>query len=156
MPFYELIKINFSLNVGHVRGAWFAAILRPKLNHMQTAIQQTFSTTHIDVAPKSSLYSKFMNWCTGQEKYRYGWLGAAITSHGCVITPLTMFAIILSGNNIFFWMLAIVAMMMTLVTNLAALPTKYTIPVFLFSILIDVTVIIACISSGLDITGTYQ
>jgi hypothetical protein len=67
-----------------------------------------------------------------------------------------MFAIILSGNNIAFWIFAIVAMMMTLVSNLAALPTKYTIPIFLLSVLIDVTVIIACISMGLDITGTYQ
>src|SRR4051794_34218446 len=125
MPFYELIKINFSLIVSHVKRIFIDAILHPKLNQMQTAIQPTFSTTHIEVTPKSSLYFKFINWCTGQDKNRYGWLGAAIASHGCVFTPLTMFAIILSGNNIFFWMLAIVAMMMTLVTNLAALPTKY-------------------------------
>lgn len=123
---------------------------------MQTAIQQTFSTTHIEAAPKTSLFSRFINWCTGQDKNRYGWLGAAIASHGCVFTPITMFAIIMAGNSIFFWILAIVAMMMTLVSNLAAMPTKYTIPIFLFSILIDVTIIIACAFTGFNISGTYQ
>ena len=156
MLYSGLTKINFVAFACHKVSRVFVAILHSKLNHMQTAIQQTFSTTHIGAASKTSLFSRFINWCTGQDKYRYGWLGAAIAAHGCVFTPLTMFAIIMSGNNIAFWIMAILAMMMTLVSNLAALPTKYTIPIFLFSILIDVTVIIACISIGLDITGTYQ
>lgn len=123
---------------------------------MQTAIQQTFSNTHIDLAPQPSLFAKFINWCADQDRNRYGWLGIALGSHGCVFTPLTMFAIVLSGNSIVFWFIAIIAMMMTLVSNLAALPTKYTIPIFLFSVLIDVALIIACASMGFDISGTYQ
>ena len=129
------------------------AILCSKIKHMQTAIQQTISNTHIQPTSKTSVVARFLDWCTGQEEYRYGWLGAAIASHGCIFTPLTMFAIILSGNNIFFWFLAIIAMMMTLVTNLAALPTKYTIPVFLFSILIDITIVVACAFTGFNISG---
>lgn len=123
---------------------------------MQTTFQQTFSNTHIGSAAQPSIFSKFINWCAAQEDNRYGWLGVAIASHGCVFTPLTMFAIILSGNSIFFWFLAIIAMMMTLVTNLAALPAKITIPVFLFSILTDVAVIVACAFAGFDISRTYQ
>jgi hypothetical protein len=124
-----------------------------KFNDMQTAIQPTFSNAHIATAAKPSLFTKFMAWCTDQDRNRYGWLGIALGSHGCVFTPLTMFAIILSGNHIYFWFLAIIAIMMMLVTNLAALPTKITIPVFLFSILIDITIIIACAGRGFSVTG---
>ena len=122
---------------------------------MNTTIQQTISNVHTQVASRPSLVSQFMNWCTNQDKNRYGWLGAAVASHACIITPLTMFAIILSGNNIIFWFLAIAAMMMTLVTNLAALPTKITIPTFLFSIVMDVAIISACAVAGFNIAGMY-
>jgi hypothetical protein len=44
------------------------------------------------------------------------------------------------------WAFVIAAMTMSLVTNLAALPTKITIPVFFFSLMIDVAVIINCIA----------
>jgi hypothetical protein len=120
---------------------------------MQTAIQQTFSNAHAQAVSKTSFVSRFMNWCEGQDQYRYGWLGGAIAAHGCVFTPFTMFAIILSGNNIIFWFLAIIAMMMTLVTNLAALPTKYTIPVFVLSIFLDIAIVAGCAISGFNISG---
>jgi hypothetical protein len=44
---------------------------------------------------------------------------------------------------------------MALVTNLAAMPTKITIPVFVLSVLIDIAVIISCFAIGLDIAKTY-
>ena len=120
---------------------------------MQTAIQQTISNAHVQPASHQTLLSRFLTWCEGQDKNRYGWLGGAIASHGCVFTPLTMFAIILSGNSMVFWMLAIIAMMMTLVSNLAAMPTKYTIPIFVFSVLIDAAIVVACAISGFHISG---
>lgn len=122
---------------------------------METTIQQTISNVHTQVIEKPSFINQFLSWCAGQDKNRYGWLGAAIASHGCIFTPLTMFAIILSGNNIIFWFLAIIAMMMTLVTNLAAMPTKITIPVFLLSVVMDFAIIIACAFAGFNIAGTY-
>lgn len=115
---------------------------------MQTAIQQTFSNTHVGVAPKTSVLTRFFNWSAGQEHSRYGWLGGILAAQGCVVTPLTMFAIVLSGNNIIFWMVAIVSIMMTLVTNLAAMPMKITIPVFVLSVLIDIVLIAACVVTG--------
>ena len=50
-----------------------------------------------------------------------------------------------TGNNLYLFVLAIAAMGMTLVTNLAALPTKITIPVFVLSILIDLAIVISCV-----------
>jgi hypothetical protein len=127
-----------------------------KSKHMQTAIQQTFSNTHSNTVQQPSVFKRFMSWCTSQDENRYGWLGAALATHGCVLTPITLFVIVLAGNNIVFWLFAIVAMMMTLVVNLAAMPTKYTIPVFLFSILIDITLIIACVFAGFNISASFQ
>jgi hypothetical protein len=42
----------------------------------------------------------------------------------------------------------------TLVTNLAAMPTKITIPVFFLSVLVDLVIIASCIAIGFDASGT--
>jgi hypothetical protein len=123
---------------------------------MANTIQQTITTSIAQQNNNVSVFTRFFNWCAGQEKNRFTWLAAAIVGHGCALTPITLFTIILSGNHLFFWIMAIVAMMTALVTNLAAMPTKYTIPAFLFSILIDITIMISCISMGFDISSTYN
>lgn len=83
------------------------------------------------------------------------WLGIALSAHGCIITPLTIMAVLLAGTNMFLFILAIVAMGATLVTNLAALPTKITLPVFFLSILIDLAIIFSSVLIGLNIANTY-
>ena len=103
---------------------------------------------------KTTVFTQFINWCESQEKNRFLWLAAALVGHGCALTPITLFAVILSGNLLAFWILAIVAMMSALVTNLAAMPTKYTIPAFLFSIVLDMVIIISCIAMGFDYSAT--
>ncbi|HUQ96906.1 MAG TPA: hypothetical protein VM010_04510 [Chitinophagaceae bacterium] len=123
---------------------------------METTLQQSISTVYTPAASHSNLFNRFISWCAGQDTNRYGWLGFAIAAHGCVFTPLTMFAIIMSGNHIVFWFLAIIAIMMTLVSNLAAMPTKYTIPVFVLSLIIDAAIVVYCAMAGFDITSTYQ
>jgi hypothetical protein len=105
-------------------------------------------------AAKRSVWKKFIHWCEGQEQYRLGWLGAALTLHGCILTIMTMFAVILSGNHFIFWPFIIAAMGAPLVVNLAAMPTKITIPVFFFSVLIDLVIIISCILIGFNASGT--
>ena len=124
---------------------------------METLMQHTIDSTYAHPVKKEStpLVSRFLTWCKGQEKYRLGWLAAIITAHGCVLTPITLFAIILSGNSIVFWSMAIAAMGMSLITNLSALPTKITIPVFFFSVIIDLVIIANCIAIGFNISGTY-
>ena len=119
----------------------------------------TLSTTSFQAeyqhTATNSIFSRFMTWCNGQQENRLLWLGVAVAAHGCVITPLTIMAVLLAGTNLVLFILALVAMGLSLVTNLAALPTKITIPVFLLSILIDLAIIVACITMGLDITSTY-
>jgi len=110
-------------------------------------LQQTY---HPSLRTGKTRVQIFADWCQSQEKYRIGWLGIIIASHGCFITPVTLITIVLSGNSIFYWMMAMVAIVMCLVTNLAALPAKITIPVFFLSILIDLVVITGCFAAGFN------
>jgi len=105
------------------------------------AYQTVYSPSFEAVNKKQSIVSRFITWCESQEKNRFGWLGLILAIHGCVITPITLFIIVMAGNNIALWGIAMGAMAMSLITNLAALPTKITIPVFLFSVIIDLAII---------------
>jgi hypothetical protein len=121
---------------------------------MGTTLKPMYANPKIELIERSTAWDLFIAWCNSQEKNRFGWLAGALAGHGCILTPITLFAIILSGNLFIFWILAIVAMAMCLITNLAALPTKITIPVFFASILIDIAIIVYCVSIGFDISGT--
>ena len=122
---------------------------------MATTLNHTISQTYIERQERTSVFTRFFNWCEGQQKNRFMWIGLALAGHGCILTPITVMAVVMSGTNMVLFMLAIIAMGMALVTNLAAMPTKVTIPVFIFSILIDIVIIIAAISMGIDIAKTY-
>ncbi|MEJ0105286.1 MAG: hypothetical protein WDO19_23205 [Bacteroidota bacterium] len=120
------------------------------------AIQHHYKPTRVYKEPSASLIQKFTRWCESQEKYRIGWLAVIIAAHGCIITPLTLISIIMSGNHMIYWFMAMTAMGASLVTNLAALPAKITIPVFFTSIAIDLFIVINCIAAGFNIAATYQ
>ncbi|HEY6502797.1 MAG TPA: hypothetical protein VIZ28_02370 [Chitinophagaceae bacterium] len=114
---------------------------------MNTITHQSYSKLYpARSTSHRSVWTHFMSWCEGQEKNRFGWLAAGLAGHGCFITPLTLLAVMLSGNSMVFWAFTIAAMTMTLVTNLAALSTKITIPVLFLSVLIDAGIIIASIA----------
>ncbi|MER3470430.1 MAG: hypothetical protein C4330_03635 [Chitinophagaceae bacterium] len=122
---------------------------------MQTITNQTNNTTCTGFEAKSNIITRFFTWAKNQESNRLLWLGVILAGHGCVLTPITVMAILLAGKNFILFVLALVAMGMCLVTNLAAMPTKVTIPVFVLSILIDIAIISLCVVNGFDITKTY-
>jgi hypothetical protein len=107
-------------------------------------LQYPYSGANHYSSKEKSLVSRFLNWSESQEKYRFGWLAAIIASHGCLITPVTLFFVMTTGNNLVLWAFVIASMGMVLVTNLAALPAKITIPVFFLSVLINMIVILNC------------
>jgi hypothetical protein len=119
---------------------------------METSLRHLYA--HPLTTNKVSIWKKFIAWCEGQEKYRLGWLAASFTLHGCILTIFTMFAVVLAGNHFIFWPFVIGAMGITVVTNLAALPTKITIPIFFLSVVVDLLIIISCIAIGFDASGT--
>ena len=112
---------------------------------MQTVLQQSYAPAYSQTDSKASTWTRFMTWCKNQKENRFVWLSIALAGHGCVFTPLTLFIIMYSGNSMLLWAIAILAMGMCLITNLAALPTKITIPTFFLSLLLDFGIIITCI-----------
>jgi hypothetical protein len=118
-----------------------------KFNEMEATIQHVITNSITRDVVKAPILSRLFQWSAAQEENRFGWLAAALSIHGCALTPITLFAIVLGGNNFVFWILALVAMGASLVTNLAALPTKITIPTFFLSVIIDIAIIASCLVS---------
>jgi len=114
-------------------------------------IQTSYSAADYSIERKKGIVNRFLSWCEKQEENRLAWLAGTLTGHGCILTPLTVLFVVLAGNNPVFWPLVIGAMGMCLVVNLAALPTKITIPVFFLSVLVDLVVIANCAVLGLSI-----
>ncbi len=122
------------------------------------------STSQLILAPgnsintafeKTSLLDRFLNWCELQEQERLLWVGTSLGLQGCVITPITLFAVIFSGIHT--WMIAFTAasIMLTLVVNLAALPLRYAIPAFAVSLFINISLIVTAIISGMEIARYF-
>jgi len=120
------------------------------MNTIHQSIHGTYVPTN-----NVSLWRKFINWADKQEEDRFLWLTIGIAGHGFVFTIVTVMTILFTGNHIIFWPFAIAAMAMCLVSNLAAMPTRITIPILFFSLLIDIVIIALCLYNGFDIAGTY-
>ena len=112
---------------------------------MNTIINPTINTTYSSVSNNISTWTKFMNYCKGQEHNRLMWVGIALAAHGCILTPMTIMITLFTGANFALFMTGMVAMGIALVTNLAAMPTRITIPAFVLSIVIDLFVVISSI-----------
>ena len=123
---------------------------------MQSTLQHSYTTPYHRTEKRTSLWKKFINWADGQEAYRFGWAAIAIAGHGCIFTIFTSLAILFTGNHFIYWPFAIGAMAACLVVNLAAMPTKITIPVFFFSLLVDITIIATCIVNGVNLEAIYR
>ena len=127
-----------------------------KFLDMQT-LQQSHTKSHQSTVPgryvsmpvtaRPSLVRRFLDWCDDQQRYRFGWLASIIAIHGCIMAPITVIAVMLGGNSMVYWALAIGAMAISLIVNLAAESTKVTIPVFFLGLLIDVAVIAICLAN---------
>ena len=122
---------------------------------METITHPNISISFEHSKVSESIFTKFFNWCERQQPNRLLWLGVAVSAQGCILAPAAILAVVLAGTNLALFMAAIVAMGMVLVTNLAALPTKITIPIFFFSLLIDIVIVILAAYQGFDIAKTY-
>lgn len=111
-----------------------------------TTFNHTIATSYTEKASTTSIVTRFLNWCENQQFNRILWIGIALMGHGAILTPLTIMAVLMAGNSLALFMITISAMAMVLVVNLAAMPTKVTIPVLVLSILVDLGVLIACAS----------
>ena len=92
----------------------------------------------------SSAWARFIQWATREEEIHHlGWVGGALTIEACVLFPGTMLAILANGAAFGLIIVAMISFASVVIVNLAALSTRYTIPVFFMSILINAGAIIA-------------
>ena len=120
-----------------------------------TTLSNNITANYIGNPASESIFSKFAGWCTAQNENRLLWLAIGIAGHGCILTPVTLMPVVMAGANLTLFILAIAAMGIVLVTNLAALPTKITIPVFFLSIAIDIAVVCFAFASGINAANMF-
>ena len=123
---------------------------------MHSTIHHSFTGSYDRAEKRNSWWKKFINWADDQQENRIGWAAIAITGHGSVFTVFTVLAILFNGNHFIFWPFTIGAMAACLVVNLAAMPTKITIPVFFLSLLVDIIIIAACLLNGVNMQAIYR
>ena len=109
---------------------------------MSTTISYPISITQESTRSLRSLVNKFLNWSADQQENRLAWQGIGLLVFGCFLTPLSVLMMSLTGANMFFILIAIVAMEVTLILDLTAMPTKITIPTFFIGAVADITIII--------------
>jgi hypothetical protein len=144
-----MIKISCSFALDHQFGFILSPFLRVNNNTMDI-LHRSYAPKDISIASRNPVLQRFLDWCKSQEENRLLWLAMILMLHGCILTPVTILFIVISGNSLLFWAMAIAAIAMSLVSNLAALPTKFTIPVFFLSLVIDFIILVTCIFNGLD------
>lgn len=92
----------------------------------------------------SSVFSRFFAWATNQdEKFHVGWVGASVMLMGGVIFPSAMAFILMNGAEFSLIMAAMSTLVLVVVANLAALPTKFTIPFLFLGVLTNLVLISA-------------
>jgi|SRR5664279_3869291 len=87
---------------------------------------------------RETILTRFLNWTKKEEKNRIAWLGISITMMTAVFFPITMASILLHGAVFKLIIGAMFSLILVVVPNMAALPTRYTIPAFFTGVLIDI------------------
>ena len=112
-----------------------------KIKTMETIFSPTIAKHFVEKRATVSFFQTFMQWCEAQEANRLLWLAIGLAFHGCVLTPVAVLIIAMTGVNLTLLFFATLSMALVLISNLAALPTKYTIPTLILSIIMDAVVI---------------
>ena len=90
-----------------------------------------------------NIFSRFMNWCGLQEKNRMLWLGLSYLGIIGMALPCAVFAVLyLGGNNFNLIATTAIVNVPVLALNLAAQGTKVTLPVFFFTLVVDIAIIL--------------
>ncbi len=99
---------------------------------------------------KVNIIQRFLTWCGAQEGKRLLWTAIILPLQACIFAPLTFIVAMFGGVHFALFIPVITVLVFTFITNLAALPTKITIPVFIAGILIDIIVMIISLSMGVN------
>ena len=89
-----------------------------------------------------NLVQKFKAFCEGQEKNKLGWTAVTMAGQAFLLVPLTLLAVYSNGNLFALWIPIILSSFAVAISNLASLPTKFLIPIFCTSVLLNFSVAI--------------
>lgn len=96
---------------------------------------------------KESVIKKFLAWCGRQEGSRLFWMGLALLGGIGTIVPLTLLTVVFfADNNFALWVIVCTINVPVLILNLAAQPTKVTLPVLFFAWAINALIIVYSIA----------
>ena len=110
----------------------------------------TITKPNVHKLQRENFLTRFANWCTAQESNRFLWLGVTFFAQIGLMLPVAAFSILFFGNNnIVLWIIICTVNLPTLVLNLAALPTKVTLPFLFFAWLTELSVVLYCVSFAL-------
>lgn len=94
---------------------------------------------------QANVFANFFKWCATQESNRFLWLALAYFASIGLALPATAFSIVFLGSNNFtLWIIACIVNVPVLAVNLAAQPTKITLPIMFFSWAVDAVLILYC------------
>src|SRR2546423_153870 len=83
---------------------------------------------------KENILTRFFAWCEAQESDRLLWLAITCFAQIGMTLPVTaVFIVFFGGNNLLLWTIIGAVNVPALVLNLAALPTKISLPFIFFS-----------------------
>jgi hypothetical protein len=92
---------------------------------------------------RTSYFKSFTRWATNQDiENHVGWVGISITAMTAVFFPLTMAVILFNGASVGLIGIAMLSLIMVVIVNLAALSTRYTLPILLAGILMDIIAVV--------------
>ena len=115
---------------------------------MAHTLSQQSLARHYSTSTRRSAWSRFIQWATLEDaKHHFGWVGALLTVQATIILPGTMLAIAAGGASFGLIMVVAATFAAVVITNLAALSTRYTIPVFFICLLINVATILVSLFS---------
>jgi len=125
-----------------------------KKNYMGYALSNqqalTIRKPNVHKLHHENLLTRFLNWCTAQESNRFLWMGVTFFAQIGLMLPVAAFSILFFGNNnMLLWIIICAVNLPTLVLNLAALPTKFTLPFLFFAWLTELSVVLYCVSFAL-------
>src|SRR5580693_6636603 len=105
-------------------------ILKNKIMDYTISSPQTLN--HYSVSNEShSFAARLIQWATNQDaEHHVAWVGISIIASSAVFFPLTMAAVLLNGAGFGLIIVAMISLSIVVIANLAAMPTRYTIPLF--------------------------
>ena len=115
-----------------------------KLSNMSTTTTGGLVTPiYSQAVSHPSLIGRFFDWAENEDvTHHVGWVGFSIMAMTGFFFPITMSAILFNDGAFGLIIAAMVPLVLVFVTNLASLPTKYTIPFLFVGVLAELAIIV--------------